>query len=143
DSESRLVYPADITKAPKKVLWLYREIERIFHADPAIERVVIKTNEYERLSLQQHDDIRLFALDELTAVSQSRFFEPVAGEPDLYAVKNDGLPLALGLALLGILRKEARNGRDPSPRLSEVIEPINALAATSDVVFSALQIACL
>jgi hypothetical protein len=45
-SESRLVYPADITEAPKKVIWLYREIERIFHADPAIERVVIKTNEY-------------------------------------------------------------------------------------------------
>lgn len=45
-TESRLVYPADITEAPKKVLWLYREIERIFHADPTIARVVIKTNEY-------------------------------------------------------------------------------------------------
>lgn len=45
-SESRLMYPADITETPKKLLWLYREIERIFHADPAIERVAIKTNEY-------------------------------------------------------------------------------------------------
>lgn len=45
-SESRLVYPAGMTDVPKKVLWLYREIERIFHADPLIERVVIKTNEY-------------------------------------------------------------------------------------------------
>lgn len=46
NAETRLVYPADIAEAPKKVLWLYREIERIFHADPTIERVVIKTNEY-------------------------------------------------------------------------------------------------
>lgn len=45
-TESRLAYPADVTDAPKKVLWLYREIERIFHADPTISRVVIKTNEY-------------------------------------------------------------------------------------------------
>ena len=46
DSESRLVYPATIKEAPKKVLWLYREIERIFHANPDIEAVVIKTKEY-------------------------------------------------------------------------------------------------
>lgn len=45
-SESRLVYPADITEAPQKVLWLYREIERIFHAAPDIDAVVIKTKEY-------------------------------------------------------------------------------------------------
>lgn len=45
-TESRLSYPADVTEPSSKVLWLYREIERIFHAHPAIERVVIKTNEY-------------------------------------------------------------------------------------------------
>jgi|SRR5665811_394574 len=46
DGENRLVYPADVTEESEKVLWLYREIERIFHADPDIEAVVIKTNEY-------------------------------------------------------------------------------------------------
>ena len=45
-SESRLIYPADMTDASKKILWLYREIDRIFHADSSIERVVIKTNEF-------------------------------------------------------------------------------------------------
>lgn len=45
-AETRLAYPADLTEAPRKVLWLYQEIDRIFHADPSIERVVIKTNEY-------------------------------------------------------------------------------------------------
>lgn len=46
NSESRLVYPADIDQPSKKVLWMYREIERIFHANPEIAAVVIKTNEY-------------------------------------------------------------------------------------------------
>lgn len=46
DCESRLVYPADVKDASEKVLWLYREMERIFHADPDINAVVIKTNEY-------------------------------------------------------------------------------------------------
>lgn len=45
-SESRLVYPANIDNASKKVLWLYREMERIFHATPDIDAVVVKTNEY-------------------------------------------------------------------------------------------------
>lgn len=46
NSESKLAYPADVEEAAKKVLWLYREIERIFHASPDIEAVAIKTNEY-------------------------------------------------------------------------------------------------
>ena len=45
-SENRLVFPADLEEASEKILWLYREIERIFHADSTIERVVIKTNEF-------------------------------------------------------------------------------------------------
>lgn len=45
-SESRLVYPADIKTVPEKLEWLHREFERIFHADRAIEMVVIKTNQY-------------------------------------------------------------------------------------------------
>ena len=99
-----------------------------------------------RFSSQQHDDLKLFdvRLDaRLKAVSQSRFFESVPGEPDFYEIRDEGLPLALGLALLGALRAEQRNGRDPAARLAEIIEPINALATTSEVIFSALQVACL
>ena len=47
-TENRLVFPANLDEVPEKVLWLYREIKRIFHADPDIERVVIKTNEFVR-----------------------------------------------------------------------------------------------
>lgn len=45
-SESRLTYPAEIEEVSKRVLWLYREIERIFHANSDIAAVAIKTNEY-------------------------------------------------------------------------------------------------
>ena len=44
--ETRLTYPAGIEQVSGKVLWLYREIERIFHANSDIAVVVIKTNEY-------------------------------------------------------------------------------------------------
>jgi hypothetical protein len=106
------------------------------HADDIIER----------LSGQQHDDLKLFdaPIDaRLRAVSHSRFFAAVPGEPDRYAIKDEGLPLALGLSVVGILRKEHRNGRDPAVRLSQIAEPVLALAATSEVILSALQVACL
>ncbi|MGY3690568.1 hypothetical protein ACVIGA_000648 [Bradyrhizobium sp. USDA 3240] len=98
----------------------------------------------QRLSRQERDDLTIFKLgQDLGAVSRGRFFEPVAGETDLYAIRKEGLPLALGLALTSILRKEVRTGRDPGARLAEVTEPINALSETSAVVFSALQLSFL
>lgn len=98
----------------------------------------------ERLKSQNHDDLRIFDLGkELNAVSRSRFFEPVEGESDLYAVRKEGLPLALGLALTSVLRKELRASRDAEAKLAEVMEPISALSETSAVVFAALQISFL
>ncbi|MFK4539853.1 hypothetical protein ABIA00_008036 [Bradyrhizobium ottawaense] len=98
----------------------------------------------ERLKSQNHDDLTIFELGkELNAVSRSRFFEPVEGESDLYAIRREGLPLALGLALTSVLRKELRAGRDPEAKLAEVMEPISALSETSAVVFAALQISFL
>lgn len=98
----------------------------------------------ERLKSQNHDDLTIFDLGkELNAVSRSRFFEPVEGESDLYAVRKEGLPLALGLALTSVLRKELRASRDPEAKLAEVMEPISALSETSAVVFAALQISFL
>ena len=98
-----------------------------------------------RYSGQQRDDLKIFQVPldgRLRAVSESRFFEDVPGEAQLYAIKEEGLPLALGLSLLSGLRKEVRNGRDPDARLSVILEPIMALGETADVVFSALEVAC-
>jgi hypothetical protein len=106
------------------------------HADEVIQRI----------SSQQHDDLKLFDVplnEQLKAVANSRFFAPVAGESSLYSIRDDGLPLALGLSLISSLCKEHRNGRDPTARLSAIVEPILALAETSEVILSALQVACL
>ena len=46
DLESRLVFPADVSEPAEKVDWLYRELERVFHDNPDIEKVCIKTNEF-------------------------------------------------------------------------------------------------
>lgn len=46
NGENRLVYPANVSTPSEKVMWLYREIERIFRDNAIITRVVIKTNEY-------------------------------------------------------------------------------------------------
>lgn len=46
NSESRLCFPADCVEEAAKVTWLYREFERIFHANPDIVKVVIKKGEF-------------------------------------------------------------------------------------------------
>lgn len=99
-----------------------------------------------RHARQQHEDLKLFPIplnDRLRAVANSRFFSAVPGEANLYAIKDEGLPLALGLSLVGSLRKEHRNSREPAARLSHIVEPILALAETSEVIFAALEVACL
>lgn len=44
--ESRLCFPADCNEDVAKITWLYREFERIFHANLGIGRVVIKKGEF-------------------------------------------------------------------------------------------------
>lgn len=46
DSESRLLYPVDISESEEKIEWLFRELERVLHEHHDIKRVCIKTNEY-------------------------------------------------------------------------------------------------
>lgn len=45
-TESRLVFPANVSDAAEKVDWLYRELERVYHENPKIDKVCIKTNEF-------------------------------------------------------------------------------------------------
>ena len=66
-TESRLKFPANCTEDAAKVTWLYREFERIFHANPQIEQVVIKKGEFtqgdnnaKRISSYQEAALLLF-----------------------------------------------------------------------------------
>ena len=95
-----------------------------------------------RLASQQRDDVGVFDAD-LQAVADGRFFRPVPGDPSRYTITEEGLPLALGFALVDELRKALSSDRDLSETFETTIEPLAALDQTADIVLSALTIACL
>jgi hypothetical protein len=95
----------------------------------------------DRLAERQRDDLRVFD-GGLEAVSSGRFFVPTEGDPTRYSLTDDGLTLALGLAILDRLRTAYRNRRDLGEALQSMIEPVSALDETSAVLSAALMIAC-
>ena len=48
DTESRLVFPANLTAPDERANWLYRELDRLIHEHNDVEKICIKTNEYTR-----------------------------------------------------------------------------------------------
>lgn len=76
---------------------------------------------------------------DLLAVTAEHFFHPLPDEGGLYTLSEEGLSLALGLAIVGTLRKAERNSRDVLEALNVLLEPISALDKTADAVFSALM----
>lgn len=100
-----------------------------------------------RLEEDRLDDLRLFDTGpgakvdftkELIAARDGRFYQPTPGEPTLYQLTEDGLRIALGLAILQKLRFEDRNQRDPREMLAQLIEPVRTLDEVSAVIFAAL-----
>ena len=98
-----------------------------------------------RVERQMSDDVRLFkASDEaLQVVLDTRFFRTVSDEPGEYEIEQDGLNLALGLWLVNSLEREERNGRDPSEKLAQILQPVLALDEVARVVEAALHAACI
>ena len=78
----------------------------------------------------------------LEAVSDGRFFVPLADDRTRYTLAEDGLTLALGLAVLDQLRTALRSGSNPAAALEALIEPISALDKAADVVLAAATVAC-
>ena len=76
--------------------------------------------------------------EKFDAVSAGRFFESLDTDPTLYRLKDYGLPLALGLALLSAVQKAERNNQDLEEELSRIIDPVAALDKTSEVLLAAI-----
>ena len=93
-----------------------------------------------RVSQDQRDDIRIF--DHAAAVIDGRFFHPLDDDAAKYELRDEGLTLALGFALLDHLQKAHRNGRDVSASVYELVDPISALDNTASVMMSAITIGC-
>lgn len=96
----------------------------------------------QRLNAQQCEDLNVFD-GGLDAVVEGRFFLPLAEDPTRYTVRQEGLGLALGFAILDELYAARRNGRDLNEALAVLAEPIAALDQTSEAILAALTVSCM
>ncbi|WP_334109077.1 hypothetical protein [Methylobacillus sp.] len=78
-----------------------------------------------------------------TAVIETRFFRPLTGPSDLYELRNEGLTLALGFTLVDQLWRTHLVKHDLAVRVTQLVEPINAMDRTADVIFASLLICAL
>ena len=109
--------------------------------DVFAQGLVSDANEIQkRIQTGQKDDLKIFE-NELEKVVDGRFYEILEDEPTSYYLKEDGVTLALGFAIISNLRKALRNNRSLYERLMTIIEPIQALDNTADVVMAAITIA--
>lgn len=92
-----------------------------------------------RIKSKGQDDLYIFE-DDMGAVADGRFYQAVDGDPTRYSLKDDGLTLALGLAVIDRLRTAKRNNRNIDAELDAILEPIAALDDTADVILAALTV---
>ena len=98
-----------------------------------------------RIQASQEDDLVVFEhdYDTLNAVSDGRFFHSLKGDPNRYKLEENGLTLALGLAVIERLQFALRNNHDLNDELEKIIDPIAALDMTASVIFAALTVTCI
>ena len=116
------------------------------HADQIIER--LKNNEDVDLTIFNRPSP--FATqsgqtigDQFVLTSAGRFFEFLDEDPNKYALKDEGLALALGLSLVNTVRTALRQRKPVDDALTNVLDPIAALDRTSDILIGAILAAVL
>lgn len=80
---------------------------------------------------------------ESTAVIETRFFRTLPGPGGTYELRDEGLTLALGYALIDQLWQMQRSDLDLAERMTHLMDPINAMDRTVDVMFAALMVCSL
>lgn len=114
-------------------------------------------NIVQRLKQRQSDDINEFHMpvlvnaggtiqaisEQFVITSAGRFFEVLEEDPNKYLLKEEGLPLALGLTLVRAAREAFRKNKSVEDALSNILEPIAALDNTSDILMGAILAAVL
>lgn len=130
----------------------------------AVDGTVVSPNEFaaemrahareivNRLEQRRNQGLQEFSLATITLAGQGsqtisdrflvtaagRFFEPIAGEADRYLLRDEGLPLALGLALVQSAKAALRQARSVSEALAGILDPIAALDRTGDALLGAV-----
>ncbi|HCG3428019.1 TPA: hypothetical protein NJU29_003645, partial [Acinetobacter baumannii] len=105
-----------------------------------LENIQIHAKEIiERLNKSEIEDLNYFK-GNIKAAAEGRFFEIVEDDLNLYKLRDESLSFALGLEIILQLNKMKRNGKNLDEGIAKVIEPINALDKTSDIIISCLTI---
>jgi hypothetical protein len=105
-----------------------------------------------RLEQQRNDGVNEFQMSTLLGAGRSnqtiseqfvitsagRFFEVLDENPSKYVLKDEGLPLALGLALVRSAREALRKEKSVDEALSNILDPITALDKTGDILLGAI-----
>ncbi|NUG02924.1 hypothetical protein, partial [Acinetobacter oleivorans] len=105
-----------------------------------LENIQIHAKEIiERLTKSEIEDLNYFK-GNIKAAAEGHFFEIVEDDLNLYKLRDESLSFALGLEIILQLNKMKRNGKNLDEGIAKVIEPINALDKTSDIIISCLTI---
>ncbi|MEI7298542.1 hypothetical protein WCQ02_41330 [Paraburkholderia tropica] len=112
------------------------------HADDIVQR--LENNEpdglieFEMSSFGASGNSAKAISDRFVITSAGHFFEMIDGEPNRYVLKEEGLPLAMGLALVSKVRTALRRRKSVEEALSNILDPIAALDRTSDILLGAI-----
>ncbi|GEM_PF-2039712 len=88
----------------------------------------------------QFEDLLIF--EDLESVVEEHYFHPLGHDPARYTLSQDGIRLALALAVLDHLHQAMRNARPLVPSTLALIDPVAALDDASGVILAALSISC-
>ena len=86
-------------------------------------------------------DLTVFQ-DDLNSVAHERFFSSLPDDPTRYRIRDEGLPLAIGLFLVDRIRYSLRNNIEATEEVWRILEPVSTFDKTSDVVLAAITVAC-
>lgn len=111
---------------------------------PLASEIAFKLQEHAQqvmLRIEDGEEDDLFVFRDIQAVADGRFFVLVDGDPTRYSFTHDGFTLALGFLIIDRLNTASRNGRDLREELRSILEPIETLGDTADLMLAALTIA--
>jgi hypothetical protein len=117
------------------------------HADEIITRLRERQNAdltvFDRPNRLRPGQSNQTVIEQFAITSAGRFFEALEDDPGKYALKEEGLSLALGLSLVNSARTALRQEKNVDEALSNILDPIAALDRTSDVLIGAILAAVL
>jgi hypothetical protein len=117
------------------------------HAEEIVQRLKVSTeagwNEFHLASGAGTSQAGTSVSERFVVTAGGRFFEVIDDDPRRYLLKEEGLPLAFGLAVLRAAREAHRQKRNVSEALASILDPISALDNTCDILLAAILAAVL